>query len=286
MIPRSWEALHLAKFARIPRSTSKCGMLWYQRILVTVVVNFCELVRHIEDTASCNLAKTDTLARRSLYLLVISIINADTTYTCGYKEMWNQVQKVCYGLSAPKGLCSNTFPKVFAYKSLKAEPFLNRPAKQLLQNIVKAFTFYDGKDSLRVIVADGYDLPDKFAGLSLKSLGIVAVRSSIPQPQKGPLGPANTSLMIREINSAYVITRLWRAEGPQFIQRMEPRREAAHLITVFWRINGPRFVRRMQCERERYAYERLIQRQKPKACQNCCILHGRNEVWRELHVLS
>lgn len=259
-------------------------MLWYQRMLVTAVVNFCELVRHIENTASHNLAKTDTLARRSLYILVISIINADTTYTCGYREMWNQAQKVCYGLTPPKGPCSNKLPKVFAYKGLKAEPFLNRPAKQLLQNLVKAFTFYGDKDSLRVIVTDGYDLPDKFAELSLKSLGIVAVRSSIPQPQKGPLGLANTSLMIREINSAYIITQLWRAEGPQFIQRMRLQRKAAHLITVFWRINGPQ---RMQLKKsERYAYKLLAQRQKPKACQNCCILHGRNEVWREPHVLN
>lgn len=255
MIPRSWATLHLPKFAKIPRSTSKREMFWYQSTLVKVVISFCELVRRTEDTVSSNLAKTDTLARRSLYLLVISIINTGTIYPhpAEYGQMWNQVQKACHRpqLTLIDGPCSNTTPKVFGCRSLKAGPFLNLQAERLLQNLVKAFGLYDGKDQLGVIVTDGYSLPNKFAGLSLEAFGIAVTHLGIPKPHKRRPIPPNTKPEIQKINAAYI-------------------------ITLFWRTNGPRFVRRRQCERRQceheHAYERLIQRRKPKACQNCCIL--------------
>lgn len=171
-----------------------------------------------------------------------------------------------------------TPPKVFCCKGLNAGAFVNLPPQTLFQNLAKAFGCYDGKDRLGVVATDGYGLPDKFAGLSLGKLGIAAKYAGIPAPHKRRRRTPNTvaSLEIRMMNSVYLITQLWKTDGPQFVQRMKHRRErrerAAHLITAFWRTNGPRFIQRMQSKRESTAYERPAQRQKPKACQNRCIL--------------
>lgn len=171
-----------------------------------------------------------------------------------------------------------TPPKVFCHKGLNAEAFINLPPPRLFQNLAKAFGCYDGKDRLGVVVTNGRDLPSKFAGLSLGKLGIAPKYLGIPPPHKHrPRTPsAVASPNIQMMNSVYLITQLWETDGPKFVQRMKHRRErrerAAHLITTFWRANGPQFVRRMQCRRERTAYERPAQRQKPIACQNCCIL--------------
>lgn len=91
-------------------------------MFVAVVVNFCELIRRIEDTPSSKLVKTNTLARRSLYILVISIINADITYPYGYREMCNQVQEVCYPfhyLTLPNESRSN-IPKGFQVQEFES----------------------------------------------------------------------------------------------------------------------------------------------------------------------
>lgn len=82
----------------VPRSASKREMFWYQKMLVKVITNFCELVRRTEDAVSSNPDKADNLARRSLYILVVSIINAGTISPrpTGYGQMWSQVQKVYY----------------------------------------------------------------------------------------------------------------------------------------------------------------------------------------------
>lgn len=282
MIPRSWAVLHLPKFVQIPRCTSKCEIFWYQRMLAKVVISFCELVGRTEDVAPKNQAKPDPLARRSLYLLVVSIINIGiiSPHPAVYDQMWKQVQKVCYRFPYQTPLIARilTPPKVFCYKGLNAGAFINLPPQQLLQNLVKAFGSYDGKDKLGVVVTDGYELPTKFAGLSLGKLGMTAIHIGLATPHKHRPRTLNTttSSRIQMMNSVYLITRLWQTYGPQFVQRMKSRRErlekAAHFITAFWRTNGPQFVRRMQYKREQTAFERLAQRQKPKSRQNRCIL--------------
>lgn len=98
-------------------------------------------------------------------------------------------------------------------------------------------------------VTNGYSLPDKFAGFPLEKLGIAATYIGIPAAHRRRPGPPNACPKIQMVNAAYLITIFWRTNGPRFVQRMERKRE-----------------------RERYAYERLIQRQPLKACQNSCIL--------------
>lgn len=67
-------------------------------MLAKVVISFCELVGRTEDVAPKNQAKPDPLARRSLYLIVVCIINMGimSPRPAGYDQMWKQAQKVRY----------------------------------------------------------------------------------------------------------------------------------------------------------------------------------------------
>lgn len=100
MIPQSWADLHLPKWKRIARSTSELEMFWYQNFLIDVVISLCDLVKHIERRVLVRPVGLETLVRRAVTMLVISLVNLGTSspLPIGYGQVWIEVQKVRYVL--------------------------------------------------------------------------------------------------------------------------------------------------------------------------------------------
>jgi hypothetical protein len=132
-------------------------------------------------------------------------------------------------------------PKVFRCKGLNAGSICNLSPKRLIESLAQAFKFYNGKDTLGVVVTGSQKLlvPYEFAGVRL------------------PNGTATFSRRSPRQN----LSRVCQEPSPKTAEL-----NAAHLIVSFSRIHGPGFLRRMKGRR--------FERQRPKRCLNCCLLTG------------
>lgn len=92
--------------------------------------------------------------------------------------------------------------KVFGIKSLKAESFHNVQAVRLLQILEEDFaTSYDGKDNIRVIVADGCNAPDSIAESPVPKSAIMY--PGILKARERLASPEEPNLKIARLNAAY-----------------------------------------------------------------------------------
>ncbi|KAL0640854.1 hypothetical protein Q9L58_000161 [Maublancomyces gigas] len=113
---------------------------------------------------------------------------------------------------------------VFGYSRLGAERLRNAPLHGLVEVLADAFSFYNGKDSLVVLVTEGNDLPSLFAGVPLERFGITtATHKGTPEPRTH-LDLSSPNYETRKINAAYYITLFWRANGLRLIQKMKGKR--------------------------------------------------------------
>ncbi|PUU76945.1 hypothetical protein B9Z19DRAFT_204985 [Tuber borchii] len=94
LVPESWHDLYFRRWERKYRSPSVLERFRYQQCLVKVCLSFCELVINIEGWH----AKEITLARRSVILIVVCLINLGTTFPRPqeYAELWQKSQEVCF----------------------------------------------------------------------------------------------------------------------------------------------------------------------------------------------
>ncbi|RPB01657.1 hypothetical protein L873DRAFT_644648 [Choiromyces venosus 120613-1] len=96
-VPRSWRCLYFNRWEKKHRSPSGRERFWYQRYLIKVCLNFCEMVINIERTRTKEIA----LAKRSVTLIVVCLINLGTFFCSrpqGYAQLWWKSQEVCYSL--------------------------------------------------------------------------------------------------------------------------------------------------------------------------------------------
>jgi hypothetical protein len=70
-------------------------LFWYQWFLSKTIISFCEMVKRIENRPTGE--KAESLARRSVDLLVVGVINVGTLSPTapGYWEVWSKAQSVC-----------------------------------------------------------------------------------------------------------------------------------------------------------------------------------------------
>jgi hypothetical protein len=128
--------------------------------------------------------------------------------------------------------------KVFRCHGLNAGSIRKLPPQRLVESLTRAFEFYNGKDSLGVVLTGPRKPTLEFSGIQLPISGIARFKR---RSYRWDLSRAR-----------------------QKSSRETAKLNAAHLIVSFWRMHGPGFLRR----------GRVFERQSPRYCRNCCLLTG------------
>ncbi|KAF8539048.1 hypothetical protein BDD12DRAFT_981228 [Trichophaea hybrida] len=189
-VPRSWAALYLPKFLNVPRCEGSPETVWYQPFLVQIVSSLCELAIRIEETGFRKTAADEGLARRCFSIIAVGMINMRTlnplppdSYT-----LWNQARKV------------------FSY----SQQFKDVSPAGLPQHLINSFSFFEGKDEMKVVITEGYRGPSSFAGLTVQQPAIIEFKY---RP-----APSYHTLKKRRIIAAY--TYIFTLRSPAIVEQM------------------------------------------------------------------
>jgi len=227
-------------------------MTWYQWYLVQTISSLCELVIRIEESGFRKTTKNESLARRSINIIAVGVINVRTLnpLPSGSHNLWKLVPKVCCRPPS-SSLVLTRVEKVFSY----SQPFANVSAAELPRRLIESFAFFEGKDDMKVAVTEGYRGPNTFAGLPVQQSSMINLKyQQVPYQHH--------TLKKRQIIAAY--TYMFTLISTPIAEQM--RRECEVLKT--------KHRASIQLKDQQLIYQCLkkLRLKESRACRNCCLI--------------
>ncbi|CUS07546.1 unnamed protein product [Tuber aestivum] len=197
LIPDSWRRLYLNRWKGKPRSPSILKRFWCQRCLARVCLSFCEILEEA-------IAEDVALARRSVTLIVVCLINLGTLFPRPreYAELWRRSQEVfrCGGLNAS------------AIREVREDDLIVHLAEDLRR--------YGGNDSI-CLVRDHKRRVHSFAGIPLEKNGISVVNIRSVREEEGCPSQTLKGMKTRRINAVHALIALRELDRPRFLRFLE-----------------------------------------------------------------